>query len=54
MVGEAKLESYLEQNPPIEQNVSKARIGLLDPKQHLIESVTEQGDKVNKHLISSV
>lgn len=46
LVGEAKLESYLEQNPPFEKNISKARIGLIEPKNHLLEAITEEGDKV--------
>lgn len=45
LVGEAKLESYLEQNPPFEKNISKARIGLIEPKNHLLEAITEEGDK---------
>jgi hypothetical protein len=46
LTGEAKLESYLEQNPPFEKNVAKARIGLIEPKNCLLEAITEEGDKV--------
>lgn len=46
LVGEAKLETYLEQNPPIEKNIEKAKTGLIECKNHLLEAITEQGDKV--------
>ncbi len=46
LVGEAKLESYLEQNPPVPKNFSKALIGLAECKNYLSESVTEEGDRV--------
>lgn len=35
MIGEGKLESFLEDNPPIEANVAKAKAGLIDAKNYL-------------------
>lgn len=42
MVGEAKLEMFLEENPPIENNISKACTGLNEAKSFLTESISEQ------------
>lgn len=47
LVGEAKLENYLEENPLVEKNIDKARTGLTESKNYLSESITEQGEKVN-------
>lgn len=41
MVGEAKLEMFLEENPPIESNIDKACVGLNDAKSYLTESISE-------------
>lgn len=35
LLGEAKLEQYLEENPPYEHNASKAKLGLTEAKQLL-------------------
>lgn len=35
LIGEGKLESFLEENPPIEANFSKAKTGLIDAKSYL-------------------
>lgn len=35
LIGEGKLESFLEENPPIEANFSKAKTGLIDAKNYL-------------------
>ena len=35
LLGEAKLEQYLEENPPYEHNASKAKLGLMEAKQLL-------------------
>ncbi|RXG69514.1 Tetratricopeptide repeat protein 7B [Armadillidium vulgare] len=35
LLGEGKLESYLEEHPPSEANISKAKNGLLDAKKYL-------------------
>ncbi|XP_071440468.1 tetratricopeptide repeat protein 7B [Hetaerina americana] len=40
-IGEGKLESFLEEHPPIEANISKARTGLNDAKRYLMLVVTE-------------
>lgn len=36
----------MENNPPLEKNINKARIGLAEAKHYLSEAITEQGDKV--------
>lgn len=41
MVGEAKLEMFLEENPPIESNIPKAFAGLNEAKSYLTESISE-------------
>lgn len=35
LIGEGKLESFLEENPPIEANFTKAKNGLVDAKNYL-------------------
>lgn len=46
MVGEAKLEMFLEENPPTESNIAKACAGLNDAKSYLTESISEQSTQV--------
>lgn len=43
LVGEGKLESYLEENPPIESNFTKAKAGLQDSRHFLNLVVGENG-----------
>lgn len=43
LVGEGKLESYLEENPPIETNFTRAKAGLQDARQQLNLVVGENG-----------
>lgn len=45
MIGEAKLESFLEDNPPIESNFTKARNGLTDARRSLNLVTGENGQK---------
>lgn len=35
LIGEGKLESFLEENPPIEENFAKAKAGLQDARSYL-------------------
>lgn len=35
LIGEGKLESFLEESPPIEANFAKAKTGLIDAKSYL-------------------
>lgn len=55
LVGEGKLESYLEENPPIESNYSKARIGLAESRTYLNmvtgESGRQAGIALDAHLL---
>lgn len=46
MVGEAKLEMFLEENPPIEANIAKANASLNEAKSYLTESITELSTQV--------
>ena len=47
LIGECKLEQFLEENPPIESNISKAKTGLTEAKRYLQTCISEQGAKVN-------
>lgn len=47
LIGECKLEQFLEENPPIESNISKAKTGLTEAKRFLQTCISEQGAKVN-------
>jgi tetratricopeptide repeat protein 7 len=52
LIGEGKLESYLEENPPIESNSGKAKTGLDDAKKLLISVCGEDGRKAGLALDS--
>lgn len=45
LVGEAKLESYLDENPPIESNFLKAKNGLQEARRFLNLITGENGQK---------
>jgi len=47
LIGEGKLESYLEEFPPIDANTNKGRTGLTEAKRYLLSSANEQGKKVS-------
>lgn len=55
LVGEGKLESFLESNPPIETNHAKARNGLAEARQYLSlvtgESGRQAGIALDAHLL---
>lgn len=55
LIGEGKLESYLEENPPIELNFTKAKHGLNDAKTYLNmvtgESGRRAGIALDAHLL---
>lgn len=55
MIGEGKLESYLEENPPIEANFIKAKTGLVDAKNYLNLVTGEDGKRagiaLDAHLL---
>lgn len=57
LIGEGKLESYLEENPPIESNYAKAKTGLSEAKRLLSSVVGEEGRKaglaLDSHLLLS-
>lgn len=47
LIGEGKLESFLEEWPPIEANQNRAKIGVIDAKRYLNLVTNEAGVKVN-------
>lgn len=47
LIGEGKLESYLEEYPPIEVNINKAKIALIDAKRYLNYVISEDGKKAD-------
>ncbi|XP_076251037.1 tetratricopeptide repeat domain 7 [Rhynchophorus ferrugineus] len=55
LIGEGKLESFLEECPPIEQNIHRAKIGLIEAKRYLNMVITEAGIKagvaMDAHLL---
>ncbi|XP_067119530.1 tetratricopeptide repeat protein 7B isoform X2 [Centruroides vittatus] len=46
LIGESKLEQYLEEYVPVEQNVAKAKTGLTEAKRYLVSCLSEQGAKL--------
>lgn len=55
MIGEGKLESFLEESPPIEANFTKAKAGLIDAKNYLTLVTGEDGKRagiaLDAHLL---
>lgn len=47
LLGEGKLELFLEEYPPLESNINKAKIGLSDAKKCLLVAAGELGVKVS-------
>lgn len=52
LIGEGKLESYLEENPPIETNFAKAKAGLNEARRLLTSVCGEEGRKAGLALDS--
>ncbi|KAK3876698.1 hypothetical protein Pcinc_018544 [Petrolisthes cinctipes] len=50
LIGEGKLESYLEENPPTESNVQRARTGLADARKYLMMCIGEPAKKLEVSL----
>lgn len=46
LCGEGRLESFLEQTPPIDANISKARNGLVETRKYLILAANEKDKQV--------
>lgn len=47
LIGEGKLECYLAENPPVEANFARAKIGLIEAKQALQQATSDEGQKAN-------
>lgn len=45
LIGEGKLESYLEENPPTESNISKAKNGLSEARRYLLMCIGDPSKK---------
>lgn len=45
-IGECKLEQFLEEHPPVESNIGKAKTGLTEAKRYLQTCISEQGAKL--------
>lgn len=50
LVGEGKLENYLEENPPIESNFIRAKSGLQDARHYLNIVIGEDGRRAGISL----
>ncbi|XP_014284960.1 tetratricopeptide repeat protein 7B isoform X1 [Halyomorpha halys] len=50
LLGEGKLEIFLEEYPPLESNISKAKAGLIEAKKSLLIAAGEQGVKAGVSL----
>lgn len=46
LIGEGRLESYLEEWPPIEANIYRAKLGLIEAQMALQAATSDQGKKV--------
>jgi hypothetical protein len=46
LCGEGRLETFLEQTPPIDANISKARNGLIETRKFLILAANEKDKQV--------
>lgn len=53
LIGEGKLENYLEDHPPIETNINKAKLNLIDAKRYLNLVITEAGIKVQFSIMNT-
>ncbi|CAH1173832.1 unnamed protein product [Phaedon cochleariae] len=55
LIGEGKLENFLEEWPPLEINMNRAKLGLIDAKRYLNLVITEAGIKagvaMDAHLL---
>lgn len=52
LIGEGKLESYLEENPPIEANFGRSKVGLAESRRLLTSVCGEEGRKAGLALDS--
>ncbi|KAH6924627.1 hypothetical protein HPB50_020860 [Hyalomma asiaticum] len=51
-IGESKLEQFLEEHPPTEANINKAKTGLTEAKRYLNNCFTEHGAKASQSKLS--
>ena len=54
LVGEAKLEDFLEEFPPKEKNVSRAKEGLVEARECLMRTIGDEAKKLGVHLDSYI
>lgn len=48
LVGEAKLENFLEEYPPKDKNVAKAKEGLIEAKDYLTKTIGDEAKRLGK------
>lgn len=54
LCGEGRLESFLEQTPPIDTNIGKARNGLQETRKYLILAANEKDKQVIIILVNLI
>ncbi len=54
LIGEAKLEDFLEEYPPKDKNISAAKDGLQGAQEHLMRTIGEEAKKLGVHLDSYI
>lgn len=54
LVGEAKLENFLEEYPPKDKNVAKAKEGLIEAKDYLTKTIGDEAKRLGVHLDSYI
>lgn len=50
LIGEGRLESYLEENPPVDVNINRAKLGLIEAKRYLQQASNENGKRAGVAL----
>jgi tetratricopeptide (TPR) repeat protein len=54
LIGEAKLEDFLEEYPPKEKNTSRAKDGLQEARECLMKTIGDDAKKLGVHLDSYI
>lgn len=54
LIGEGKLEDFLEEHPPKDTNFAKAKLGLAEAKHFLSKTIGDEAKKLGVHLDSYI
>ncbi len=54
LIGEAKLEDFLEEFPPRDKNITASKEGLEEAREHLMRTIGEDAKKLGVHLDSYI